>query len=459
VEVQVTPGNLRPVQTAFNITHRKVLAIAVPIMLSNVSQPLIGVVDTAVIGRLPEPYYIGAVAIASLIFSFLYWGFGFLRLGTSGLTAQAFGANDQREVAAVLCRALLVAIGCGLLLILLGPLIQRLAFGLIEGSAEVEGNAALYFRIRIWSAPFALIDFVLLGWFIGQGRARMVLGLQLFLNLANMALDVLFVLGFGMTTAGVALGTLIAEIAAAGLGCAVIWRSAYQGRIKFELALVFDAEKLKRTFAINFDIMVRTWCLVFALWWHAAQGARQGDVILSANTVLMHCFEVSAYLIDGFAYAAEALVGQAVGAKSFTRYRGAIIITTVWALAVGAILAIAILLAGPQIIDALAVNPEVRQTARIYLPWVALSAVLGVVCFQLDGIFTGATRTRDMRNMMIVSIIVYLISWCVASRALGNHGLWLALNIFFIVRAVTLGMRVPALEQASFTASRPALIR
>jgi MATE family, multidrug efflux pump len=448
----------KQVHTASNITHRNVLAIAIPIMLSNVSQPLIGVVDTAVIGRLPEPYYIGAVAIASLMFTFLYWGFGFLRLGTSGLTAQAFGSNDHREVAAVLGRALIVAVGCGLLLILLSRPIEGLAFRFIEGTAEVEENAALYFRIRIWSAPFALVNFVVVGWFIGQGRARIVLGLQLFLNLTNMALDVLFVLGLGMTTAGVALGTLIAEIAAAGLGLLVVWRAVSQGRAKIEPALIFDAAKLKRTFAINFDIMVRTWCLVFALWWHAAQGAKQGDVIVSANAVLMHCFEVSAYLIDGFAYAAEALVGQAVGAKSFVRYREAVIISTLWALAVGAILAIAILLAGPLIIDALAVNPEVRETARIYLPWVALSPVLGVVCFQLDGIFTGATRTRDMRDMMIVSIVVYLISWWIASRALGNHGLWLALNIFFIVRAVTLGLRIPALEQASFTTSRQPLI-
>jgi MATE family, multidrug efflux pump len=447
------------VQTASTITHRKVLAIAIPIMLSNVSQPLIGVVDTAVIGRLPEPYYIGAVAIASLIFSFLYWGFGFLRLGTSGLTAQAFGSNDQREVAAVLGRALMVAVGCGLLLVLLSPLIEGMALRVIEGSREIEENAALYIRIRIWSAPFALVNFVLLGWFIGQGRARMALGLQLFLNLTNMALDALLVLGLGMTTAGVALGTLVAEIAAAGLGLVLVGAEIRREKIRFERALLFDAAKLKRTFAINFDIMVRTWCLVFAFWWHAAQGAKQGDVIVSANAVLMHCFEVSAYLIDGFAYAAEALVGQAVGAKSFARYRDAVVITTLWALAVGAILAILILQAGPQIIDALTVNPEVRQTARVYLPWVALTAILGVVCFQLDGIFTGATRTRDMRNMMIVSIIVYLISWWAASRAFGNHGLWLALNIFFVIRAVTLGIKMPALEQASFIANRQALIR
>jgi multidrug resistance protein, MATE family len=440
--------------TASETTHRRVLAIAIPIMLSNVSQPLIGVVDTAVIGRLPEPYYIGAIAIASLVFNFLYWGFGFLRLGTSGLTAQAFGADDEREVVSVLGRSFLVAIGCGVLLITLGPFIEQIIFTLIEGSAEVEENAAIYFRIRIWSAPFALINFVILGWFIGQGRAKMAFGLQLFLNITNIALDALLVLGFDMRAEGVGLGTLIAEIAAAVLGVMAIGRDVKRRHLKFERALILDAGKLKRTFAINLDIMVRTWCLVFAFWWHAAQGAKQGDVIVSANAVLMHCFEVAAYLIDGFAYAAEALVGQAVGARSLQRYRDAAAISTIWALTLGAILAVIIFAAGPAIIDALSVNSEVRHTARVYLPWVALSSILGVVCFQLDGIFTGATRTQDMRNMMIISIAVYLAVWWVATKALGNHGLWLALNMFFIVRAITLGVRLPALERASFTASR-----
>jgi MATE family multidrug resistance protein len=440
--------------TASKTTHRRVLAIAIPIMLSNVSQPLIGVVDTAVIGRLPEPYYIGAIAIASLVFSFIYWGFGFLRLGTSGLTAQAFGANDNGEVVSVLGRAFLVAIGCGALLILLGPFIEQIIFKLIEGSAEVEENAAIYFRIRIWSAPFALINFVMLGWFIGQGRAKMALGLQLFLNVTNIALDALLVLGLDMRTEGVGLGTLIAEIAAALLGVVAVGGDMKRRHLKFERERIFDAAKLKRTFVINLDIMVRTWCLVFAFWWHAAQGAKQGDVIVSANAVLMHCFEVAAYLIDGFAYAAEALVGQAVGGRNLQRYRDAVIISTVWALTIGAVLAVIILAAGPVIIDTLSVNSEVRQTARIYLPWVALSSILGVVCFQLDGIFTGATRTQDMRNMMIVSIAVYLAVWWVATKTLGNHGLWLALNVFFIIRAISLGVRLPALEKTSFTASR-----
>jgi MATE family multidrug resistance protein len=214
--------------------------------------------------------------------------------------------------------------------------------------------------------------------------------------------------------------------------------------------VIFDAGKFRRTFLINFDIMIRSWCLVFAFWWHATQGAKAGDVIVSANAVLINLFEVSAYLVDGFAYAAEALVGQSVGARDRRRYRDAVAITTLWALVAGTLLAVVIYFGGPAIIDALATNADVRSTANVYLPWVALSSIAGVICFQLDGIFTGATRTADMRNMMILSLAVYLAVWWIATRSLGNHGLWLALNVFFLVRAITLGARLKALETASF---------
>jgi MATE family multidrug resistance protein len=434
------------------VTHRSVLAIAVPIMLANVSEPLIGVVDTAVIGRLPEPYFIGAIAIGSLIFSFVYWGFGFLRLGTSGLAAQAYGTGDERELAAVLMRALLIAAVCGFGLVAAGPLIETIVVDFVQGSAEVEHHATVYFRIRIWSAPSALINFVLLGWLIGQARAGLALALQLYLNLSNMALDALFVLGFGMTSDGVALGTLIAEISAALVGFCVVGLEVRRRGLRIERTTIFDAAKFRRTFMINFDIMIRSWCLVFAFWWHTTQGAKAGDVIVSANAVLMNLFEVSAFLIDGFAYAAEALVGQSVGARDRRRYRDAVVITTLWALVTGTLLSLVILLAGPAIIDALAANVDVRATAKAHLPWVALSSVAGVVSFQFDGIFTGATRTADMRNMMLVSLLVYMLAWWAATPSLGNHGLWLALNVFLIIRAVTLGMRLKALERASFPA-------
>jgi multidrug resistance protein, MATE family len=432
------------------IGHRKVLAIAVPIMLSNVTEPLIGVVNTAVVGRLPNAYYIGAISLGALIFSFIYWGFGFLRLGTGGLTAQATGAGDRDELAAVLLRALAIAGICGLTLIAASPLIGSLAFRLLEGGPEVERHAAVYFHIRVFSAPFALANFCLMGWFVGQGKAKTAFLVQLWLNLSNMALDALFVLGLGMTSDGVALGTLIAEISAALLGLALALREFKAMGLTFEWSRVLASGPLLRTLAVNRDIMIRTLCLVFAFSWFTARGARMGDVTLAANAVLMHFFSVAAYLIDGFAYASEALVGQAIGARDRERFGAAVRVTSLWAGVVGVLCALTIWSGGPWFIDAMTVNAEVRETARHYLLWAGLAPLLGTVCFQYDGIFTGATQTADMRNMMIVSMAIFLAAWALLEPAYGNHGLWVALMVFFVARGVTFGLRMPALKRRAF---------
>ncbi|MGE0211593.1 MAG: MATE family efflux transporter [Parvibaculaceae bacterium] len=433
-----------------SLTHRRVLAIAVPIMLSNVTQPLIGVVDTAVLGQLPDAHYIGGIAVGALIFSFLYWGFGFLRMGTGGLVAQAFGAGDHDEVRAVFGRAVLIALAAGFLLIALSPFIERYAFALIEGSAAVEEQARLYFHIRIWAAPFTLVNFCLLGWFIGQSRARVAFYLQLLLNLTNMVLDVVFVLGLGMTADGVALGTLIAEAVAAFTGLWLVARTTGGLRPLFDKARILDAERLRRTITVNADIMVRTVCIIAAMAWFTARGARMGDVAVAANAVLLNLFEVAAYLIDGFAYAAEALVGQAIGGRDRTRYRAALRVSSLWAMVVGAVLSLLMLAIGPFAIDMMSVNPEVRAAARHYLPWAAATPILGAACFQLDGIFVGATRTADMRNMMILSFAAYLAAWWTLEPMWGNHGLWAALAVFFVARAITLGWRLPGIERQAF---------
>jgi multidrug resistance protein, MATE family len=433
-----------------DVSHRRVLAIALPIMLANVSQPLLGIVDTAVIGRLPEPHYIGAIAIGSLIFSFLYWGFGFLRMGTGGLAAQAYGAADPAELAAVLARAILIAGAIGLAIIALGPLIGAFAFNAIQASDAVEQEASTYFAIRIWSAPFTLVTYVLVGWFVGIGKTRAALAIALFLNGVNMALDALFVLWLGMTAAGIALGTLIAEISAALLGLVLVGLELRRVRARFDLARILDRERLVRMVSVNFDIMVRSLLLILAFSWFTAQGARMGDVTLAANAVLMHFFTFSAFLIDGFAHAAEALVGQSVGARARAMYRQAVRLSSLWAGALSLTLAAGIVIAGPLMIDVLSVSEEVRATARQYLPWVAVSPLLGVACFQLDGIFTGATQTRDMRNMMVVSFAAFLAVWWLATPLWGNHGLWLALDLFFLVRTLTLLARLPALERRAF---------
>jgi multidrug resistance protein, MATE family len=432
------------------LNNRSVLTIAVPIMLSNVTEPLIGVVNTAIIGQLPEAYYIGAITIGSLIFSFLFWGFGFLRLSTGGLSAQAVGAGDSIELTAVLWRALAIATVVGVCLILASPIIERISFDLMGGSPEMRAQGEIYFRYRILSAPFALINFCILGWFIGQGRATVAFIVQIFLNLINMGLGALFVLSLGMTADGVGLSALIAEFSTAVLGGLLIWRSLRKLKSRATWAQIWDREKIMRTLGANGDIMIRTLCLVFAFTWFAARGARAGDVVIAANSVLLLFFDVAAFLIDGFAYASEALVGQSIGAKNRERFNRAIRLTTLWALVVGALCSAIIWFAGPWLIDLMTVNPEVRETARHYLFWTSLTPLLGTICFQFDGIYTGAMATREMRNMMVLSLVIYLASWWFLERNFGNHGLWAALCVFFIARGITYAMRMPALSRAAF---------
>jgi len=437
--------------TVTRLRHRDVLAIALPMIFSNVTTPLIGAVDTAVIGQLGSAPLIGAVAVGATIFTFFYWAFGFLRMGTTGLTAQASGAARQREVLATLYRALLVAGAAGLAIIVLQGAIAAAAFTLMGASADVNTAARTYFDIRIWSAPAALVNYALVGWFIGLGRAGMAFRLQLLLNLTNIGLDALFVLGFGWGIAGVAAGTLIAETGAAVVGIAVALRAA-EG-VKLRAWRVFNAGKLKRMIAVNGDIMIRTLGLLFAFSFFTAQGARSGDLILAANAVLMHFLSVSAYFLDGVAYATEALTGKAIGARDPKRFSAAVRLSSVWAAALSLATGAAFWLAGGAIIDVMTVNAAVRDVARDYLFWAALAPLIGVACFQLDGIFIGATRTRDMRNMMLISLAVYLGAWALLTPLLGNHGLWAALMVLFVVRALTLAWRFPALERAAFGVS------
>jgi len=432
------------------VTHRSVLAVAVPIMLSNVSEPLIGVVNTAVIGQLEDPYYIGAIAVGALIFSFIFWGFGFLRLSTSGLSAQALGAGDKPELAAVLIRALMIGVTAGVGLILLSPLIRSIAFDLVGGSAEIRAHGETYFSYRIWAAPAALSNYCVMGWFIGQSRARLAFMVQLFLNLTNMALSAFFVLHLGMTSDGVGLAALIAEWSAVTLALVLAFSLLRGMGAGLTLARVLDPFRLKRTLLMNGDVMIRTLCLVFAFTWFAARGARAGDVFVAANAVLINLFEVSAYLIDGFAYASEALVGQSVGAGNRGRFRAAIRLTSIWAMVVGIICSLVVWFLGPAIISLMTVSDEVRATAITYLPWAALTPVLGVVCFQFDGIFTGAMATRDMRNMMILSLAIFMLAWWLLEARFGNHGLWAALNVFFVARGLTFASRFSSLERRAF---------
>jgi MATE family, multidrug efflux pump len=432
------------------IRHRDVVAIALPIMLSNATTPLIGFADTVVVGRLGEAHLIGAVAVAANIFNFLYWSFGFLRMGTTGLTAQAVGAGDRSEAAANLYRALLIALGAGVLMIAVQGLIAFVAFTFMAASPAVEGAARTYFEIRIWAAPAGLINFALLGWFIGLGRAGRAFVLQLFLNSLNIALAVALVIGLKLGVTGVAAAALAAEWIAALVGLWVAWIEIKDRSARASRSQVLDVARLKRAFQINADIMIRTFCILGALFFFTAQSAQSGDFTLAANAVLQSIAMIAVYLLDGFAFAAEVLVGQSIGARVVAGFRQAIRVSTLWAALVGLALSAILWFVGPMVIDFMTTSPEVRTVARDYLVWAVLTPIVGVWCFQLDGIFIGATRTADMRNMMLLSLVAYLAAWAVLKPVFGNHGLWAALFVFYAARAVTLYARLPALERAAF---------
>jgi len=425
------------------LTHHAVLVIAAPIILSNLSTPLLGLVDTTIIGQLGDAHYIGAIAIGATIFNLLFWGFGFLRMGTTGLTAQAIGAKDDAELKAALARAGVIAVIAGAALIILQVPLSWLILNLLEASDQVEALSLEYFRIRIWSAPLALMNYALLGWFIGMGRAGLALVLQIVLNGVNIALDAWFVLGLGMAADGVALGTALAELSAVLVGLWFVVRIFKQRGGTLTRGLIFDTERLKQTLSVNRDIMIRTLCLIGAFAWFTAQGAAMGDNVLAANAVLRNFLFTSAFLLDGFAMAAETLAGQAVGAKDLGSFRRAVQLSFGWAIGVSLALGIATLALGGPVIDFMTPNEELRALSRVYLPWLAAAPLLGVACYLLDGIFIGATEARDMRNMMIISTAIYFAAWYVLTPLFGNHGLWAALMVFFVARGASLGIRLP----------------
>ncbi len=416
-------------------------------MISNLSTPLLGVVDTGVIGQTPDASLIGAVALGALVFTFVFWAFGFLRMGTTGLTAQAYGANDGEEMRASLGRALLIASVIGVCLILLQWPIRAVAFWLLEGTERVEVLAQRYFDIRIWAAPATLANYALLGWFIGLGKARIALLLQLVLNISNMLLDAWFVLGLDMGVRGVATGTVIAEYFAAIVGLAIAAQHLQIFGGSWEASRLFEPQRIARTMAVNRDIMIRSLSLIFAFAWFIAQGAKFGEIVLAANAVLMHFVSVSAYFLDGFAFAAEALVGRAVGAASRAGLSQAARMTTWWAAGIAILASLFLVLLGTTLIDILTVEPGVRSLARQFLPWAAFAPLIGVWCFQLDGIFIGATRTADMRNAMLMSLAIFLVAWYLL-RPFENHGLWAALYVHYAARGLTLLYYFPGLRRS-----------
>lgn len=433
------------------IGHRRVLAIALPIVISNATVPLLGAVDTAVVGRLGT-VEVGAVGLGAIILAFIYGIFNFLRMATTGLVAQAHGARDEAEEGAHLLRALVLGLGIGAVLVAGQALILHVGLGLAPTSPEVEAGARLYLGIRIWGVPATIALYAINGWLIGVARTRAVLVLQLAMNGVNAGLNILFVLGFHWGIAGVAIASLIAE----GFGLALgLWLArgmlAAGWRHARSLSRLFARDRMARLMRINGDIMVRSLALQLSFASFIFLSASRGDLQLAANQVLLQLIEITSFALDGFAFAAESLVGLAVGARNAAEVRRAALLSSLWGVAGAVLMSLAFAIWGGALIDLLTTLPDLREAARVFLPWVVLFPVIGIGSWMLDGIFVGATLTGQMRRAMLIAALGYAASLLVTLPLLGNHGLWLSLLILNGLRLIVMGLWYPAAETAART--------
>ncbi len=417
-------------------------------MVANLTTPLIGIVSTIAIGRLGDPTLLGGVAIASVVFDCLFWLFGFLRMSTLAFTAQALGAGETQELRAHLVRGLVVAAVVGAALLVLQIPLAAVLFGAMGGSEGVTRAAKMYFNIRIWSAPLVLANYVVLGWLIGQARARLALGVQIAINLINVAATALLVLVFDFGIAGAAIAAVVAEASGLMLGF-LIARGLSRGQPAVPRAALLDRTKLIRMFAVNRDIMIRTASLIAVFLFFTAQGARHGDVTLAANAVLNNFLLISAFFLDGLANAAEQLCGRAYGARDRSGFTSATRLVIAWGFGFALAVTASYALFGPVLIDIMTASEEVRRSARDYLWLVTLAPVLGVFAFAYDGIFIGATWAREMRNLMVLSLLIFLGAW-LALRSFGNAGLWGALLVHYAARGGLQALRYPAMLRKSF---------
>ncbi len=430
------------------LTHRRILKIALPIVLSNATVPILGAVDIGVVGQMGEAAPIAAVGLGAIVLSTVYWVFGFLRMGTVGLVGQAEGAGDSAEVSALLTRALLLAGAGGAALILLQIPIVAISLAISEASPEAERLTAQYIAIRIWAAPFAIAVYALTGWLVAMERTGGVFWVQLVMNGLNIILNIWFVLGIGWGVAGVAIATVISEIVGAALG---VWfcRAAFRHPAWRDWIRVFDRARLMRMAVVNTDILIRSLLLMLIFSSFVFAGSRFGDTTLAANEVLIKFMYITAYAMDGFAFAAETLIARSFGRRDPGRVRRSAMMTATWGLVICVSMSLFFAIAGPWLIDVMAKDEGVRAIARLYLWWMVAAPLVGCAAWMLDGIFIGATRSRDMRNMMILSAAVYFSALPFLMMAFGNSGLWLALLLSFAMRGITLGLRYPKLEAAA----------
>ncbi len=433
---------------------RQILLLAWPIVIANCAAPLLGLVDTAVIGHAGETHELGAIALGALIFSFLFWGFGFLRMGTTGFAARAAGAKDSAEERAVATRGLILAVVIGLGLLLLQWPLTGLALSVFEASQAVESAASRYLVIRIWSAPAALASYVISGWLIGVGRTADVLRIQLLLNALNIALDVFFAAGLGWGVQGIALGTVVAEWLAVAFALRLLYLCLKTRRSDDEAFVswprIRDRSKLLPLFSANRDLMIRTVLMLGAFAWFTNAGARFGDRVLAANHVLLQFISFSAFFLDGFAFAAEGLIGQAIGARREDVFRATVFQASRLSAVTACLIAGGLWLGGDALIGLLTSLPEVRDQAAQALPWAAAYVALSFAAFQLDGIFIGASRTAAMRDASLLAVAGFGVCYIVFGADQSPQALWMAFVGYVVLRALTLLMAYPGLQRDAF---------
>lgn len=434
--------------------HKKILRLAIPIILANASAPLLGLADTATIGQTGSAADLGAIALATLVFSFVYWGFGFLRMGTTGFIAQADGAQDRDEVVAVLFRSILLGLGIGLLLVLFQFFIGNFSVWLMSSSDEVKMLVKDYFYIRIWGAPATLITYALLGAFIGLGFTKQLLWVQLLLNGLNIALNVLFVVGFDMGIKGIALGTVLAEWTALFFAWHLIAKKLEIKnpiqRIKELWQQIIQRAKLIAIFKVNADIMIRTFALLSGFAWFANEGAKFGDTTLAANHVLLQFVSLSAFFLDGFAHVSEMLSGKAIGAKDkpgfMKQFKDSTQLAGFSALFLGGI----VVLFAPWVIGFITKEIDVQVLAQQHALYAGIYIVLSFVAFQLDGVFIGATKSKEMRNASLISLVILVVVGTMLTNQFGNIGLWISFIIYVLARGISLGLYMPKLLRELF---------
>jgi len=409
-------------------------------ILSNVSVPLLGMVDTGVTGHLENASYLGAVAVGSTVFGFLYTGVNFLRMGTTGIAAQQFGADDFDGLRVALGQALIVAFAIALLLLLFQDPVGSVAIGLIGPDSAITAYANQYFFIRIWSAPATLANFALIGWFLGLQNARVPLIIVLAINITNIILDLVLVIVIGMKVDGVAIASVIAEFTgvAVGLGFAVRELKRHSGH--WIISKLTTLREYRAFFAVNGNLFVRTMALMFTFTFITAQGARQGGLILAANAILMNLQNLLAFALDGFAHAAEALVGKSIGQGDREALKKSVALALRWSLIVAAGFSVFFWLFGPSLVAILTDLPDMRATTMRYLPWMIISPLVAMWSYLYDGVFVGATLAREMRNIMLISAFMIFVPAFYALQFLGNDGLWLSFMLFLASRGI--GMHI-----------------